>query len=168
MIQRSALWLCLKAYVSQEILNWHSLRHSHSAEIWIIFLCLACLLVFPSQKGLISEHSRTANRLELNRDSKQMCTDPYEMFWSNWENYECPHFMAGMLGKHVWIACLHPYFEIIVHKVCISNLWWFMPWHSRSAPLHCTAFALEPRTTDAQRGNSLHYTAEISLPLPNF
>ena len=23
----------LKAYVSQEILNWHSLRHSHSAEI---------------------------------------------------------------------------------------------------------------------------------------
>jgi hypothetical protein len=23
----------LKAYVSQEILNWHSLRHSHSAEL---------------------------------------------------------------------------------------------------------------------------------------
>ena len=22
----------LKAYVSQEVLNWHSLRHSHSAE----------------------------------------------------------------------------------------------------------------------------------------
>ena len=25
-----------------------------------------------------------------------------------------------------------------------------------------------PRTTDAQRGNSLHCTAENSLPLPNF
>ena len=25
-------WIGLKAYVSQEILNWHSLRHSHSAE----------------------------------------------------------------------------------------------------------------------------------------
>ena len=23
----------LKAYVSQEILNWHSIRHSHSAEL---------------------------------------------------------------------------------------------------------------------------------------
>ena len=23
----------LKAYVSQEILNWHSLKHSHSAEL---------------------------------------------------------------------------------------------------------------------------------------
>ena len=33
----------LKAYVSQEILNWHSLRHSHSVEFWIICLCLACL-----------------------------------------------------------------------------------------------------------------------------
>ena len=30
-------------YVSQEILKWHSLRHSHSAEFWIIFLCLACV-----------------------------------------------------------------------------------------------------------------------------
>ena len=27
---------------------------------------------------------------------------------------------------------------------------------------------LEPRTTDAQRGNSLHCTAKNSLPLPNF
>ena len=28
-------WHCLslKAYVSQEILNWHSHRHSHSAEL---------------------------------------------------------------------------------------------------------------------------------------
>ena len=25
-------FITLKAYVSQEILNWHSLRHSHSAE----------------------------------------------------------------------------------------------------------------------------------------
>ena len=24
------------------------------------------------------------------------------------------------------------------------------------------------RTTDAQRGNSLHYTAENSIPIPNF
>ena len=31
----------MKAYVSQEILNWHSLRHSLSADLWIIFLCLA-------------------------------------------------------------------------------------------------------------------------------
>ncbi len=28
-----AYFSCLKAYVSQEILNWHSLRHSHSAEL---------------------------------------------------------------------------------------------------------------------------------------
>ena len=30
-----------KANVSQEILNWHSLRHSHSAEICIHFYCLS-------------------------------------------------------------------------------------------------------------------------------
>ena len=30
----------LKAYVSQEILNLHSLRHSHSADICIHFYCL--------------------------------------------------------------------------------------------------------------------------------
>ena len=28
----TAFDLALKAHVSQEILNWHSLRHSHSAE----------------------------------------------------------------------------------------------------------------------------------------
>ena len=28
--------------------------------------------------------------------------------------------------------------------------------------------SFESRTTDAQRGNSLHCTAENSLPLPNF
>ena len=27
---------------------------------------------------------------------------------------------------------------------------------------------LYSRTTDAQRGNSLHYTAENSIPIPNF
>ena len=26
----------------------------------------------------------------------------------------------------------------------------------------------EPRTTDAQRGNSLHCTAKTSIPIPNF
>ena len=31
----------LKANVSQEILNWHSLRHSHSADICIHFYCLS-------------------------------------------------------------------------------------------------------------------------------
>ena len=31
----------LKANVSQEILNWHSLRQSHSAEICIHFYCLS-------------------------------------------------------------------------------------------------------------------------------
>ena len=41
---QSGYWVyTLKAYVSQKILNWHGLRHSHSAELWIIFLCLACL-----------------------------------------------------------------------------------------------------------------------------
>ena len=36
------LSLCkLKANVSQEILNWHSLRHSHSADICIHFYCLS-------------------------------------------------------------------------------------------------------------------------------
>ena len=34
---------CLKAYVSAKILNWHSLRHSHSAEICIHFYCLSWL-----------------------------------------------------------------------------------------------------------------------------
>ena len=29
-------------------------------------------------------------------------------------------------------------------------------------------YVVRPRTTDAQRGNSLHYTVENSLPLPNF
>ena len=33
--------LGLKANVSQKILNWHSLRHSHSAEICIHFYCLS-------------------------------------------------------------------------------------------------------------------------------
>ena len=32
-----------KANVSQEILNWHSLRHSHSADICIHFYCLSWL-----------------------------------------------------------------------------------------------------------------------------
>ena len=36
-------WMVLKANVSQEILNWHSLRHSHSAEICIHFYCLSWL-----------------------------------------------------------------------------------------------------------------------------
>jgi hypothetical protein len=31
----------LKANVSQEILNWHSLRHSHSADICIHLYCLS-------------------------------------------------------------------------------------------------------------------------------
>ena len=35
--------LFLKANVSQEILNWHSLRHSHSADICIHFYCLSWL-----------------------------------------------------------------------------------------------------------------------------
>ena len=35
--------LSLKANVSQKILNWHSLRHSHSAEICIHFYCLSWL-----------------------------------------------------------------------------------------------------------------------------
>ena len=33
----------LKANISQKILNWHSLRHSHSAEICIHFYCLSWL-----------------------------------------------------------------------------------------------------------------------------
>ena len=33
----------LKAHVSQKILNWHSLWHSHSAEICILFYCLSWL-----------------------------------------------------------------------------------------------------------------------------
>ena len=32
---------CLKANVSQMILNWHSLRHSHNAEICMHFYCLS-------------------------------------------------------------------------------------------------------------------------------
>ena len=38
-----------------------------------------------------------------------------------------------------------------------------LPFKEPVYPRHCQA-----RTTDAQRGNSLHCTAENSLPLPNF
>ena len=51
----------LKANVSQKILNWHSLRHSHSAEICIHFYCLSwlrqasdvrpVLIIFKSARG---------------------------------------------------------------------------------------------------------------------
>ena len=33
------IFLSLKANVSEEILSWHSLRHSHSADICILFYC---------------------------------------------------------------------------------------------------------------------------------
>ena len=36
-------YFLLKNYVSQEILNWHSLRHSHSADICILFYCQSWL-----------------------------------------------------------------------------------------------------------------------------
>ena len=38
--QRTKIRWSLKANVSQEILSWHSLRHNHSADIFIHFYCL--------------------------------------------------------------------------------------------------------------------------------
>ena len=54
------IWI-LKAGVSEEILKWHSDSLSLSAELWIIFLLLACLSR-PSQYKLMQ---RSALRLWL-------------------------------------------------------------------------------------------------------
>ena len=47
----------LKAHVSQEILNWHSLRHSHSAEHWIkFFLALLASVSLGNKNGCKFQH----------------------------------------------------------------------------------------------------------------
>ena len=47
------LWV-LKANVSQEILNWQSLRHSHSADICIHFYCISWLTQARQRKMIQS------------------------------------------------------------------------------------------------------------------
>ena len=44
----------LKANVSQKILNWHNLRHSHSAEICIHFYCLSWMRLARQRKMIQS------------------------------------------------------------------------------------------------------------------
>ena len=49
----------------------------------------------------------------------------------------------------------------------IKPLW--EPWEEDETPRkRFLVLQLGPRTTDAQRGNSLHCTAENSIPIPNF
>ena len=55
-----------------------------------------------------------------------------------------------------------------LHKINISIENFFVSKNQMKYARICKYVLLVPRTTDAQRGNSLHCTAENSLPLPNF
>ena len=69
-----------KAYVSQEILNWHSLRHSHSAEICIHFgFGLKWKTYFWSFTGFI--HLRCRHFKGEGSKIGQTCQDSIELFY---------------------------------------------------------------------------------------
>ena len=79
-----SLWVQhgLKPNVSQEILRWHSLRHSHSADICIHFYCLSWLRQASNVRPvLIIFESARENRLARDEFMKY-CTCLFDLNYS--------------------------------------------------------------------------------------